>query len=145
MNESAREQTAHGTLLGRLVHRWPTLAAVALVIATFVDGIPPAGLLAGLLAIMPVCYLLFGAFRGELRDVRILAVQCAGLVGFAAVAALSLALDPSAGLRAVAVGWLAHGVWDIVHHRAGRVVPKAWSEWCAVVDVGGALAILTLL
>ncbi|MEU4359684.1 hypothetical protein [Streptomyces virginiae] len=141
---SAPENTT-GTLPRRLVHRWPTVAAVAVVIATFVDGVPPLAMLAALLAIMPVCYLLFGAFRGELRDLRILALQLAGLVGLAAVAALALALGETVGLHVVAAGWLAHGVWDIAHHRTGRVVPRAWSEWCAVVDVGGALAILALL
>ncbi|MEU3607480.1 hypothetical protein AB0E83_18850 [Streptomyces sp. NPDC035033] len=128
----------------RLAHRWPTIAAVALVVVTFVDGVPPLGLLAGLLAVMPVCYLLFGAFRGELRGSRVLAVQFAGLAAFTAVALLALAVDETWGLRVVAVGWLAHGVWDVVHHRSGRVVPRAWSEWCAVVDLGGALAILAL-
>lgn len=106
---------------------------------TFVDGVPPVGLLAGLLAVMPVCYLLFGAFRGELREPRALAVQLAGLAGFTAAAVLALALahDETLGLRMVAVGWLAHGIWDIVHHRSNRSVPRAWSEWCAVVDLTG--------
>ncbi|WP_030238817.1 MULTISPECIES: hypothetical protein [unclassified Streptomyces] len=143
MTDSVRDDAA-GTRPRRLPHRWPTLAAVALVVVTFVDGVPPVGLLAGLLAVMPVCYLLFGAFRGELRGSRVLAVQLAGLAGFTAMAALALAVDEKLGLRMVAVGWLAHGIWDILHHRSGRVVPRAWSEWCAVVDVGGALAILTL-
>ncbi|WP_282697717.1 DUF6010 family protein [Streptomyces sp. CC208A] len=140
---SARDDTPV-PLSRRLSHRWPTIAAVALVVATFVDGVPPLGLLAGLLAVMPVCYLLFGAFRGELRGARVLAVQVVGLAGFAAVALLALAVDGTWGLRVIAVGWLAHGVWDVVHHRSGRVVPRAWSEWCAVVDVGGAFATLAL-
>ncbi|MCP9957141.1 MULTISPECIES: hypothetical protein [Streptomyces] len=128
----------------RLLRRWPALTASAVVVVTFADGVPPVGRLAGLLVAMPVCYLLFGAFRGELRGFRVPAVQFAGLAGFAAVAALALSLDAASGLRVVAAGWLAHGVWDLVHHRSGRVVPRAWSEWCGVVDVGGALAILIL-
>ncbi|MFF5933288.1 hypothetical protein [Streptomyces sp. NPDC012508] len=132
------------TLPRRLTHRWPTLVGVGVVVATFVDGVPPVGLLAGLLAIMPLCYLLFGAFRGELRGSRVVAVQLAGLVGFTTMAALALAVDETLGLRVVAAGWLAHGIWDILHHRSGRIVPRAWSEWCAVVDAGGAFCILAL-
>ncbi|MFF4169593.1 hypothetical protein [Streptomyces sp. NPDC001744] len=143
MTDSVHDETEGGRP-HRLPHRWPTLVAIVLVVATFVDGVPPVGLLAGLLGVMPVCYLFFGGFRGGLRAFRVLAVQLAGLAGFTAVAALALAADGTLGLRVVAVGWLAHGIWDILHHRSGRVVPRAWSEWCAVVDVGGALAILTL-
>ncbi|MFZ4300400.1 hypothetical protein ACOZE3_21125 [Streptomyces cinereoruber] len=121
-----------------LAHRRPTLLALALTLVTFVDGAPPTGFLAALLVVMPLCYLGFGAARGELRDRRTLAVQLAGLVAFCAAAALVLSLDGRAA------GWLAHGLWDLVHHRSGRVVPRAWSEWCGVVDVSGALAILLL-
>ncbi|MEU7038294.1 hypothetical protein ABZ958_32140 [Streptomyces sp. NPDC046237] len=143
MTDSVREPVPP-TLPGRLTHRWPTLIGVGVVVATFVDGVPPVGLLAGLLAIMPLCYLLFGAFRGELRGPRVVAVQLAGLVGFTTMAALATAADETLGLRVVAAGWLAHGIWDILHHRSGRIVPRAWSEWCAVVDVGGAFGILAI-
>ncbi|MFG2772778.1 hypothetical protein [Streptomyces sp. NPDC048350] len=143
MTDSVRDAVPP-TLPRRLIHRWPTLVGVGVVVATFVDGVPPVGLLAGLLAVMPLCYLLFGAFRGELRGSRVVAVQLAGLVGFTAVAALALAADETLGLRVVAAGWLAHGIWDILHHRSGRIVPRAWSEWCAVVDVGGAFGILAV-
>ncbi|MFI6411573.1 hypothetical protein [Streptomyces sp. NPDC050585] len=127
-----------------LTRRWPTFLALALALVTFVDGVPPLAFLAALLVAMPVCYLVFGAFRGELRDRRTLAVQVAGLAGFGALAALALAADARWGLYVAAAGWFAHGVWDLVHHRSGRVVPRAWSEWCGVVDVSGALAILVL-
>lgn len=141
MTDSVRDAVPP-TLPRRLTHRWPTLVGVGVVVATFVDGVPPVGILAGLLAVMPLCYLLFGAFRGEFHGSRVVAVQLAGLVGFTTMAALALAADETLGLRMVAAGWLAHGIWDIVHHRSGRIVPQAWSEWCAVVDVGGAFGIL---
>ncbi|MGW0122451.1 hypothetical protein [Streptomyces sp. NPDC003327] len=128
--------------LGR---RWPTLLALALALVTFVDGLPPTGFLAALLVVMPLCYLGFGAVRGELRDRRALVVQLGGLLGFCALAALTLALDGRVALHAVAAGWFAHAFWDLVHHRSGRCVPRAWSEWCGVVDASGALAILLLV
>lgn len=125
-------------------HRWPTLLALALAIATFVDGVPPLGILAGLLIIMPLCYVLFGSLRGELRRPGVLTVQIAGCVGFGVVALIALAVDETLGRHLLAAGWLGHAVWDFVHHRTGRVVPRAWSEWCCVVDASGALAMVLL-
>ncbi|MFF8289661.1 hypothetical protein ACF068_10605 [Streptomyces sp. NPDC016309] len=131
--------------LRALGHRWPTLLAVAVVVATFGDGVPPREVLAGLLAVMVPCYLVFGVVRGELRRPSgVLALQLTGLAGFTAVSAAALAVDGTLGLYVVAAGWLAHGVWDFAHHRTGRVVPRAWSEWCCVVDVLGAVAIVLL-
>lgn len=130
--------------LRALGHRWPTLLALALAVATFVDGLPPVGLLGGLLLIMPLCYLLFGALRGELRPPRVLVVQLSGLVAFGAVALLALTAGDRAGYYVLAAGWFGHAVWDFVHHRTGRVVPRAWSEWCCVVDACGALAMAVL-
>jgi hypothetical protein len=41
-------------------------------------------------------------------------------------------------------GPMAHGVCDLVHCRLDRVVPRPWAEWCGVVDILGAAAILFL-
>ncbi|WP_158685735.1 hypothetical protein [Streptomyces purpureus] len=136
-----RDGTGRGVVRA-LADRRPTWLALALVVVTFVDGAPPAGLLAALLAFMPLCYLAFGAVRGELRRPGVLALQAAGLPAFGALALVALAVDQKAGLYVLAGGWLAHGVWDFAHLRAGRVVPRAWSEWCGVVDLFGAAAIL---
>ncbi|MFD8410992.1 hypothetical protein ACFV2Q_04385 [Streptomyces sp. NPDC059650] len=131
-------------LLTRCARRWPTWLAVALVVITFADGTAPFELLAALLVVMPLCYLAFGARRRELGTQRALAVQLAGLVVFAAVGLSALAVGPPGAGYVVAVGWFAHGVWDAVHHRTGKVVPQAWSEWCGVVDILGAAAIVLL-
>jgi hypothetical protein len=117
---------------------------VALVVVTFADGAAPFELLAALLVVMPLCYLAFGARRRELGTRRALAVQLAGLVVFTAVGLLALAVGPPGAGYVVAAGWFAHGVWDAVHHRTGKVVPRAWSEWCGVVDFLGAAAIVLL-
>lgn len=131
-------------ILTACARRWPTWLAVGLVVVTFADGSAPLELLAGLLVVMPLCYLAFGAARRELGTRRALAVQVAGLLGFTAVALLAFAVDPPSARYLVAAGWFAHGVWDLVHHRTGKVVPRAWSEWCGVVDLLGASAILLL-
>ncbi|MFD5102911.1 hypothetical protein [Streptomyces albidochromogenes] len=128
-------------LLAAVGHRWPTLLALALAVVTFADGLPALEFLAALLVVMPLCYLLFGALRGQLRPPRVLVLQIAGLLGFAAVALTALAVDETLGLHVLAAGWLAHAVWDFAHHRTGRVVPRAWAEWCCVVDACGALAL----
>ncbi|CAL9637489.1 hypothetical protein SUDANB96_06279 [Streptomyces sp. enrichment culture] len=128
-----------------LAHRWPTLLALALALATFLDGMPPTRFLAALLVVMPLCYLAFGAARGEFGDRRALAVQLAGLAGFVALAAAALAADGELALWVLAGGWCAHAVWDLAHHLSGAVVPRAWSEWCGVVDASGAAAIVLLI
>lgn len=140
-NRRTSRSGAGGVLIA-LRHRWPTLSALALAVATFADGLPALAFLAGLLVAMPLCYLVFGALRGELGRPGVLVVQLAGLLGFTAVAAAASAVDETFGLFILAAGWLAHGVWDFAHHRTGRVVPRAWSEWCCVVDVCGALAMV---
>ncbi|MFJ7067260.1 hypothetical protein [Streptomyces sp. NPDC101115] len=123
-------------------HRWPTLIALALAALTFLDGLPAPGFLAAVLAAMPLFYLLFGALRGELRPPRVLAVQLAGLVGFAAVALLAVTVDGTPALLVLAAGWLGHAVWDAVHFVKARVAPRQWSEWCGVFDACGALALV---
>ncbi|MGW0316427.1 hypothetical protein [Streptomyces flavidovirens] len=127
-------------VLAAVGHRWPTLLALALAVATFADGLPAPGFLAAVLVTMPLCYLLFGALRGELGRPRVLALQIAGLLGFAAAALIALTVDRTTGLYLLAAGWLGHAAWDFAHHRSGRVVPGAWSEWCCVVDACGALS-----
>ncbi|GAB3819170.1 hypothetical protein [Micromonospora zhanjiangensis] len=44
----------------------------------------------------------------------------------------------------VAAGWFGHAVWDAAHHRARRVVPRGYAQWCGVVDLLGTAAILLL-
>ncbi|MEW2587902.1 hypothetical protein [Streptomyces virginiae] len=125
-----------------IARRWPTLIALALAALTFLDGQPAPEFLAGVLAAMPLFYLLFGLFRGELRRPGVLAAQLAGLVGFAAVALSAVALNGTLALLVLAAGWLGHAVWDAVHYARDRVAPRQWSEWCGVFDVCGALALL---
>ncbi|MET8507615.1 hypothetical protein ABZV60_23625 [Streptomyces sp. NPDC004787] len=136
------------TTIRFLAHRWPAWLALALAVATFADGLPPTSFLAALLVVMPLCYLAFGAVRRDLGapgDRRPLAVQTAGLVVFCAWAAVALLLDGRTALYVVAAGWFAHALWDLAHHHGGRVVPRAWAEWCGVVDLSGALAIVLLV
>ncbi|MFD7438421.1 hypothetical protein [Streptomyces sp. NPDC059861] len=125
-----------------LKRRWPTWFALALVVATFADGLPALEFLAWLLVVMTVCYLIFGALRGELRRPGVLMLQTAGLLGFGVLAMVALAVDHGLGWYVLAAGWLGHAAWDFAHHRAKVVVPRAWAEWCFVVDLFGGAAMI---
>ncbi|WP_031078063.1 hypothetical protein [Streptomyces sp. NRRL S-118] len=131
-------------LFAAVLHRWPTLLALVVVAATFGDGLPPLERLAWLLAIMPVCYLVFGFARGEFKGRGVLAVQVAGLAGFGALALAALVSDGTLARYVLAAGWLGHAVWDFAHYRSRKVVPRGWSEWCCVVDLLGAVALVVL-
>ncbi|GIJ25066.1 hypothetical protein Vqi01_02280 [Micromonospora qiuiae] len=63
-----------------------------------------------------------------------------------ALALLAALLGGAVGQWLVALGWLVHSGWDWWHHRTGRVVPRAYAEWCGVIDVVlGITNILALL
>jgi hypothetical protein len=125
--------------------RWPALLGVLLAVVIFGDGRPETlTRFAWLLAALPVPYLAFGWARGELRRSGPLALQLGGLVAFTTVAAFVFTLGDDTGRYLLAAGWFAHGIWDLAHHRANRVVPRAWSEWCAVFDFLVAVALAFL-
>jgi hypothetical protein len=49
------------------------------------------------------------------------------------------------GSTLVAVGLLAHTVWDPIHLRARAIVSPSLAEWCAVLDTLIAVGILVLV
>ncbi|MGN9813530.1 hypothetical protein ACTMSW_29805 [Micromonospora sp. BQ11] len=127
---AARPAPRH-PLARMLAHRWPTgLALLVTVDAWFTPVVSPWYVL-----VLPVGYLLIGAYRRRLGDRRVLAVQLAGLVGWTALVLAAVALGGDAARWLVAAGWLAHAAWDVVHHRRDQVVPRGYAEFCAVLDV----------
>jgi hypothetical protein len=66
------------------------------------------------------------------------------VLGFGAVAIAAVAAAPAAAPYVLAAGWLAHAAWDVVHHRADRVVPRWYAETCMVADVLLAVVLLTV-
>ena len=72
-----------------------------------------------------------------------MAWQLPGVLVFGAVTVWALSLQEPYLQQVLAVGWLGHTAWDVVHYRADRVVPRWWSEWCVALDV--LLAVLLLL
>ena len=47
----------------------------------------------------------------------------------------------------LAVGWLAHAAWDLVHYRRDAVVNRSLALWCLGLDVflGGACVLLAIV
>ena len=66
---------------------------------------------------------------------RELLLQAAGMVAFTGIAVLGLTLAPDVARYVLAAGWLAHGVWDLVHLRRHAVVSDSYAQWCGVVDI----------
>ncbi|MGK5740869.1 hypothetical protein [Micromonospora sp. URMC 103] len=132
-----------GPLVTALVRRWPT--GLALLVS--VDSWGSPGVLAPwTLLVLPGGYLLVGAYRRRLGGPGVLARQLAGLVAWSALAVTAALAGGRAAAWLVALGWLAHAAWDAVHHRRDEVVPRAYAEWCGVLDaVLGVTMILALL
>jgi hypothetical protein len=89
--------------------------------------------------------IVFGLATLERKGWRELAIQAAGFAGFTAVSVIALNLGPAVAAYVAATGVIGHGVWDVIHHRRDKVVTRAFSEFCAVLDfgIGAVLLIVT--
>ncbi|GIF73225.1 hypothetical protein [Asanoa siamensis] len=168
-----------------LAHRWPTLAAIPIIAASFYNLADVRGL-AFLLVLSPLGYLVPASLNrrsvtwpavligsvvvaplkildlniayamlvasvvfvvlGIVRRAPGFGIQAAAAVLFAVVAVVALEAGSIvlAGVL-IAVGLLAHAAWDVYYHRADRVVPRSYAEWCAVVDVVLGVAAVILI
>ena len=136
-------------LRGVLPRRWPSaLGAVAAVNSLVLIGPLPelaqVWTSAWCVLLAAVVYLTWGTVRSDLGNRRLLTAQTAAVLGFGAVAMAAVAVDPSAARYVLAAGWLAHAVWDLAHHRIGRVVPRWYAETCLVADLTLAAVLLTI-
>jgi hypothetical protein len=91
-----------------------------------------------------VVYLSWGTARGELGQRRWLTAQTAGTLAFGAVAIAVVAVDLSSAAYVMAAGWLTHALWDVVHHRADKVVPRWYAEACLATDLTVAASLITI-
>lgn len=64
-----------------------------------------------------------------------LAAQSAAALGFGGLAAASLVLAPKIGLVLAGIVLASHAVWDVVHWRRNKVVPRSLAEFCLLLDV----------
>jgi hypothetical protein len=130
-----------------LARRWPTWLAVGLSALTLGGGGTDQGVrgLSEALLILPLEYLVVAALGRREASWGVVVVGVTGFVVLRAVdvvppaavvvALAGLAVDPDLGRHLVAAGWFLHGVWDLVHLRADKVVARSYAEWCGVVDV----------
>ncbi|WP_026929769.1 hypothetical protein [Glycomyces tenuis] len=112
---------------------WPVVVALSAVMTAiqFIGLVRPSLVFGALAAVV----LVWGAVDGRLFKDGMVRLQAVGMVAFGALTLLALALDSEAARYVVAAAWLAHGVWDFVHHRLDKVVSRSYAEACAVIDV----------
>ncbi len=115
--------------LGRPWVAWASIVGATLVIvATEVVGLAWwAGV--GVTGLVLVA---LGVRRGAARPTL---TQGTALVGFGALAVVSLALDPRAGVVLAGLTLAGHAVWDAIHYRRNEVVPRSLAEACMWFDV----------
>ncbi|CAM3336703.1 hypothetical protein KIPE111705_03345 [Kibdelosporangium persicum] len=127
-----REAAPSGKFVMALKHRWPTWLALLVTIETWIDPLYPPAVV---MMILPTAYLAIGAFRKRLREPGVLPLQLAGFAAYLVLVGVALSVPDEVAKYLIGVGWLAHGIWDYFHHRFDKVVPRAFAEWCGVVDV----------
>jgi hypothetical protein len=93
---------------------------VTLIIPTLLSRDTAFGLLAILLGMITSVYLGYALGDGRLR---VFQVEYVGMVAFAALATIALARGSAVLL---ALGYLGHGLWDLVHHRRGVDTRMPW-------------------
>ena len=84
----------------------------------------------------------YGLIRGAGHSAGGLPLQAAAMVVVGSVAAIALYVNEVVGAYLVAAGLLAHAAWDAYHHRANRVVVRSMAEFCFVLDILLAAAIV---
>jgi hypothetical protein len=120
---------------------WVLIGLLAGVVCLRLLNIAPGPVLAVAAVVMTIV----GLVRGSLRRLWLPALQAPATLIFGAVAFIAIAAGSQVGSTLVAVGLLAHTVWDLVHLRARAIVSPSLAEWCAVLDTLIAVGILVLV
>jgi hypothetical protein len=96
------------------------------------------------IAVVAVVLLVLGIARGRLGNRSGLPAQIAAMAVVLALAFLAVALPEPWGAVLLAAGLVGHTMWDVAHHRSGRVVPRSMAEFCAVLDPLLAVGVVAL-
>lgn len=89
-----------------------------------------------------IAAVLLGVVFAIIRSGGEMALQTVAMLPFGAIAAIALYIDPTVGAYLVAVGLIAHGIWDIIHHRRDLVVLRSFAEFCTVLDMLAGIAVI---
>jgi hypothetical protein len=93
---------------------------ITLIIPSLLSRDTAFGLLAILLGMIASVYLGYALNDGRLRAFQ---VEYVGIILFAALATIALTRGSA---MLLALGYLAHGLWDLLHHRRGVEVRMPW-------------------
>jgi hypothetical protein len=87
-------------------------------------------------------FLGYGVVYGTHRRSGGLPLQTIAMVAFGAIAAIALYASQTAGAYLVAGGLFAHAAWDVYHHSVNKVVSRSMAEFCCILDISLAVAII---
>jgi hypothetical protein len=118
--------------VGRPAAAWPAFAVLVAIAAVVGDLVVDAGV--AMTAILGLLWLWVVA-RGRAHDRPWFSIETLGLVLFGGLTIAAVVADARLAGILAGVGWLTHGLWDAYHFAKDRVVVRAWSELCAVVDI----------
>jgi hypothetical protein len=118
--------------VGRPAAAWPAFAVLVAIAAVVGDLVVDAGI--AMTAILGLLWLWVVA-RGRAHDRPWFSIETLGLVLFGGLTIAAVVADARLAGILAGVGWLTHGLWDAYHFAKDRVVVRAWSELCAVVDI----------
>lgn len=127
--------------IGKPAAAWPAFGGLVLVALGFIALGVDVGL--GMTAVLVLLWL-WALARGLARDGRWFGIETAGVFFFGAITVAALSVDPRLGGVLAGVGWFTHGLWDAYHFVRDRVVNRAWSEMCAVVDIPVGLILIVV-
>jgi len=137
-----REAAQSGKFVTALKRRWPTWLALLVTIDTWIEPLYPPAVA---MMVLPTAYLAIGAFRKRLREPGVLPLQLAGFAAYLVLVGVALSVPDEVAKYLIGAGWLAHGIWDYFHHRFDKVVPRAFSEWCGVLDAVIGITIILMV
>ena len=120
---------------------WPVFFLSVVVITAAKIGLTDFDATWALLALAGL-FVGYSLLRGATRPTGRLPLQTIAMVVCGAAAAVALSVDQVVGAYLVAAGLLAHAAWDAYHHRINKVVVRSMAEFCFVLDVLLALAIV---
>lgn len=115
--------------------------SIPAVLAMTLLGIEPAAVLLA----VALLFLILGFARSRVQAPWGMPLQTAGVFAFAGLGLAAMFVAPALGGYLVAAGLVGHGIWDIVHYRANRVVARSYAEMCAVYDILLGTTILILM